>query len=218
MLRERSFYEFLKLNAVPALGVAVYTYLAYQFPSLKLPLWGSLVVLVALLALQYVNRRSHRRQGLSSELRTIIGLFPNVTDDFRKLCQTFEVNPSDNIKPMLENYHWLIMQMILLLQVIVLWSPDFMIDRRAVDFLRVLSAYKRLVVLTFVGRANAAKQVTKGTKIRFARFKSGYNKLVDDTNRLAGLIDSEMRPKEPTHKELTGGAVKIVEELEAVET
>jgi hypothetical protein len=127
-------------------------------------------------------------------------------------------NPANNIKWALEQYHQLITELTYLLNSLVYWSPDFFTATWAARFLRIISAYRRLVVLTFVGRANTAKQVTKGTKIRFARFKSDYNKLVDDTNRLTRLIDSETRPKDPVHKELIAGALKIVEELEAVET
>lgn len=64
--------------------------------------------------------------------------------------------------------------------------PDDMIVAWAYHLL-VICLHKGLVVLTLVRRANAAKQVTKDS---FVRFKSDHNKLVDDTNRLKEVFDS----------------------------
>lgn len=176
--------------------------------------------MIVALFLQYGYRRTHVKKGFIDELMGNISSFEKIAQNFRALYQNFEVSPLQWLRPSLENKNSLISERWLtLLKRIIEARRDDATDTQIAsftrEFLKILADYRDLIVLPLVERANSAIQVTKGTKIKYAKFRADYNHLVDGTNGLVGRLNSELSLAKNPVKE---SAERIIEDLEVIET
>jgi hypothetical protein len=201
LLSERSVSDFIKLNALPGLGLVAYT-AYYGFTNATPPWYGALAVYVVLLGAQYAYRRQRIKQSLVDTLERNMKSFETVGDTFRSLCHRFENNPLDWFQKYVDDSHDLIVGGWLdLLKRAVRSRKDeaeeYQIRSWTNEFLRIVRHYRTTVIQAFIDRANAAKLVNKGTKNDFSDFKMQYNSLVDEINQLVKDINSRLAREKP---------------------
>lgn len=201
MLSERSVSDFIKLNALPGLGLVAYT-AYYGFTNATPPWYGALAVYVVLLGAQYIYRRQRIKESMVDTLERNISSFQTIGDSFRSSCHRFEINPLDWFQKYVDDSHDLIVgSWLVFLKKVVESRKDEATELRIAswtdEFLRIVHQYRTTVIQAFIDRANATKLVNKGTKNDFSDFKMRYNSLVDETNQLVKDLNSRLAREKP---------------------
>jgi len=189
LFSERSFTDFVKLNALPGTGLvlyAVYTTLTRE----SRPPYELLVIYFGLLCAQYLIRQGLVKRNLLQNLDGSIKLFEGIVGQFRTTCHRFDPNPPPLFLKYIDDAHDLIVGSWLDLLKRVIQSRRNeagypRIARWVGEFVRIVQQYHEKVVRAFIDRADAAKVVTRGTKREFAEFRMKYNEMADKINELA---------------------------------
>lgn len=188
MFSDRSFLDFVKLNALPGTGLVLYT-VFITLTGASRPPYEPLVIYVVLLIVQYAAVEGLGRKKLLQKLDGSIKSFESIVGQFRNECHRFDQNPPPLFLKQVDDAHDLVVGYWLDLLKRVIQSRrseagPLRIARWTEEFVRIAQQYREKVVQAFIDRANIAMLVAKGTKNEFARFRMEYNEMADNINEL----------------------------------